>query len=47
MKNSRTFQELLKDFPTVFKTENLEKNTDLDVEILLLKCYSPLLKILV
>ena len=40
MQNSRTFQGLLKDFPTVFKDLKLKKNTDLHVKILLLKCWS-------
>ena len=31
-------QGLLKDFPTIFKVWKLKKNTDLHVEILLLKC---------
>ena len=46
-KIQRTFQGFLKDFPTVFKDQNLMKNTDLHVKILLRKCYSALLKILV
>ena len=36
--NSRTFQGLLKDIPTVFKDLYLKKNTDLHVKILFLKC---------
>ena len=32
--NSRTFQEFLKDFITVFKDLKLKKNTDLHVKIL-------------
>ena len=36
--NSRTFQGLLKDFPTVFKDLKLKKNTDLHRKFLLLKC---------
>ena len=36
--NSRTFQGLLKDFPTVFKDWKLMKNTDLHNKILLRKC---------
>ena len=44
---SRTFQGLLIDFSTVFKDWKLMKNTDLHVKILLLKCLSPILKILV
>ena len=35
---SRTFQGLLKDFPTVFKDLKLKKNTDLHIKILLRKC---------
>ena len=39
MYNSRTFQGLLKDFPTVFEDiKKLMKNTDLHVKILLRKC---------
>ena len=45
--NSRTFQGFLKDFPTNFKDLKLKKNTDSHVKILLLKCSSPFLKILV
>ena len=36
-KNSRTFQGLLKDFPTVFK-DKFMKNTDFSVKCLLQKC---------
>ena len=38
VQNSRSFQGLLEDFPTVFKDWKLKKNTDLHVKILLLKC---------
>ena len=44
MKNLRTFQGLLKDSPMVFK---VMKNTDLQVKILLQKCYNEILKKLV
>ena len=40
-------QGLLKDFSTVFKDWKLKKNTDLHIKILLLKCLSTFLKILV
>ena len=42
-----TFQGLLNDFLTVFMAWKLMKNTDLFVKILLWKCLSLLLKILV
>ena len=38
IQNSRTFQALLKDFPTVFKDWKLMQNTDLHITILLQKC---------
>ena len=34
MKNSRTFQRLLKDSPSVFKDYKIMKNTDLHIKIL-------------
>ena len=42
---SRTFQGLLKDFPTVFKDWKLMKNTDLHIKILFLKCLTASLDI--
>ena len=40
VQNSRTFQGLLKYFPTVFKDRKLTKNTDLHVKILFQNCIS-------